>query len=111
MPSHALTPPTPVLKSDDVSRIVDRMAHQILEKTSGATDVVLLGIPTRGVPLARRLVDRIGVFEAIDVPLGALDQADEERGLGRIDARDRLAEIALRRRLDAVQRHASSCCS
>jgi pyrimidine operon attenuation protein/uracil phosphoribosyltransferase len=73
LPSHALTPSIPVLESADVSRVVDRMAHQILEKTSGATDVVLLGIPTRGVPLARRLADRIGVFETIAVPVGALD--------------------------------------
>ena len=49
------------------------MAHQILEKTSGATGTVLLGIPTRGVPLARRLAARIHAFEGIDVPVGALD--------------------------------------
>ena len=62
-----------VLSGSDLQRVVDRIAHQILEKTSGATSTVLLGIPTRGVPLARRLATRISAFEGIDVPVGALD--------------------------------------
>jgi pyrimidine operon attenuation protein / uracil phosphoribosyltransferase len=62
-----------ILSADDVKRIVDRIAHQILEKTQGAADTVLFGIPTRGVPLARRLADRIRTFEGIDVPVGVLD--------------------------------------
>jgi pyrimidine operon attenuation protein / uracil phosphoribosyltransferase len=62
-----------ILASTDVQRVVDRIAHQILEKTQGAADTVLLGIPTRGVPLARRLADRIRTFEGIDVPVGVLD--------------------------------------
>jgi pyrimidine operon attenuation protein / uracil phosphoribosyltransferase len=62
-----------VLPAADLHRVVDRMAHQILEKTSGATGTVLLGIPTRGVPLARRLAARIHAFEGIDVPVGSLD--------------------------------------
>ena len=44
-----------ILSGSDLHRVVDRIAHQILEKTSGATGTVLLGIPTRGVPLAHRL--------------------------------------------------------
>jgi pyrimidine operon attenuation protein/uracil phosphoribosyltransferase len=62
-----------IIDGPNLARIVDRMAHQILEKTSGARDTVLLGIPTRGVPLARRLADRIRAFEGVSVPLGALD--------------------------------------
>jgi pyrimidine operon attenuation protein/uracil phosphoribosyltransferase len=62
-----------ILSGSDLHRVVDRMAHQILEKTSGATGTVLLGIPTRGVPLARRLAARIHAFEGIDVPVGGLD--------------------------------------
>jgi pyrimidine operon attenuation protein/uracil phosphoribosyltransferase len=62
-----------ILSGSDLQRVVDRIAHQILEKTSGATGTVLLGIPTRGVPLARRLADRISAFEGIDIPVGALD--------------------------------------
>ncbi|MEV6633483.1 bifunctional pyr operon transcriptional regulator/uracil phosphoribosyltransferase PyrR [Actinoplanes sp. NPDC051470] len=62
-----------ILAAADIQRVVDRMAHQILEKTSGATDTVLLGIPTRGVPLAHRLAGRIHAFEGLDIPYGSLD--------------------------------------
>ncbi len=62
-----------VITGADLARIVDRIAHQILEKTDGARDCVLLGIPTRGVPLARRLAERILAFEGTEVPAGALD--------------------------------------
>jgi pyrimidine operon attenuation protein/uracil phosphoribosyltransferase len=62
-----------ILSGSDLQRVVDRMAHQILEKTSGAIGTVLLGVPTRGVPLAHRLAARIHAFEGIDVPVGALD--------------------------------------
>ena len=62
-----------LLDAADVGRVVDRIAHQILEKTGGADDTVVLGIPTRGVPLARRLGARIHAFEGIEVPVGTLD--------------------------------------
>ncbi|WP_446219819.1 bifunctional pyr operon transcriptional regulator/uracil phosphoribosyltransferase PyrR [Micromonospora sp. IBHARD004] len=62
-----------ILAAADVSRVVDRIAHQILEKTQGAADTVLLGIPTRGLPLARRLAARISTFEDVAVPVGVLD--------------------------------------
>jgi pyrimidine operon attenuation protein / uracil phosphoribosyltransferase len=62
-----------ILTSTDVQRVVDRIAHQILEKTQGAAGTVLLGIPTRGVPLAHRLAGRIRTFEDVEVPVGALD--------------------------------------
>jgi pyrimidine operon attenuation protein/uracil phosphoribosyltransferase len=62
-----------ILTSTELARVVDRIAHQILEKTGGARDCVLLGIPTRGVPLARRLAARIRAFEGVEVPAGVLD--------------------------------------
>ncbi len=62
-----------ILTRSDIARIVDRIAHQILEKTRGADDTVLLGIPTRGAPLAVRLAERIHTFESITVPTGTLD--------------------------------------
>jgi len=62
-----------ILNDADINRILDRIAHQILEKTQGASDVVLLGVATRGVPLAQRLVERIHGFEQIKVPVGTLD--------------------------------------
>jgi pyrimidine operon attenuation protein/uracil phosphoribosyltransferase len=62
-----------VLQPDDVARVLDRIAHQILEKTRGGADLVLLGIPTRGEPLARRLADRIATFGGVRVGVGTLD--------------------------------------
>src|SRR5262245_22839029 len=62
-----------ILTATDVGRVVDRIAHQILEKTAGAEDTILLGIPTRGVPLARRLAARIAAFEGTEIPAGVLD--------------------------------------
>ncbi|MFY1671733.1 bifunctional pyr operon transcriptional regulator/uracil phosphoribosyltransferase PyrR [Plantactinospora sp. WMMB334] len=62
-----------ILTSAELARVVDRIAHQILEKTQGAAGTVLLGIPTRGAPLARRLAARINAFEGIAVPVGVLD--------------------------------------
>jgi pyrimidine operon attenuation protein / uracil phosphoribosyltransferase len=62
-----------VLQPDDVARVLDRIAHQILEKTRGGIDLVLLGIPTRGEPLARRLADRIATFGGVRVGVGTLD--------------------------------------
>ena len=62
-----------ILAAADLYRVIDRMAHQILEKTSGATETVLLGIPTRGVPLAKRIAERIASVEGVEVPVGSLD--------------------------------------
>jgi pyrimidine operon attenuation protein/uracil phosphoribosyltransferase len=62
-----------IVSDVDLARIVDRIAHQVLEKTDGARDTVLLGIPTRGVPLSRRLADRIHAFEGVAVATGILD--------------------------------------
>jgi pyrimidine operon attenuation protein / uracil phosphoribosyltransferase len=62
-----------IVSGADLARILDRMAHQILEKTDGARDSVLLGIATRGGPLAHRLAERINTFEGVDLPVGTLD--------------------------------------
>ena len=62
-----------VLNSADITRVVDRMAHEMLEKNRGGADIVLLGIPTRGAHLARRLAARINAFEGLQVPTGSLD--------------------------------------
>ncbi len=63
----------PVLLGPEVARAVDRMAHELLEKTRGGADVVLLGIPTRGTTLARRLAARVHAFEGLAIPTGSLD--------------------------------------
>jgi pyrimidine operon attenuation protein/uracil phosphoribosyltransferase len=66
--------PTAILSAADVPRVIDRMAHQIIENVARVDfDAVLLGIPTRGVPLARRLAERIEVFSGATLPVGSLD--------------------------------------
>ncbi|MBW3577069.1 MAG: bifunctional pyr operon transcriptional regulator/uracil phosphoribosyltransferase PyrR [Actinobacteria bacterium] len=65
--------PGRVLGADDVNRIVTRIAHEILERNRGAGDLVLMGIRTRGVPLAARLSEAILRIEGVAVPHGALD--------------------------------------
>jgi pyrimidine operon attenuation protein/uracil phosphoribosyltransferase len=62
-----------VLEPDEIRRALTRIAHEILERTNGADEVVLLGIPTRGVPLARRLAERLEQVEGRPLPAGSLD--------------------------------------
>lgn len=73
LPEAAQSMSKTVLSGADLQRVVDRIAHQILERTHGATGTVLLGIPTRGAPLARRIAERIHAFEGIPVPVGVID--------------------------------------
>ena len=62
-----------VLDAGDISRALTRIAHEILERNKGAHDLVLLGIPTRGVPLARRIAAKMASVEGVDVPVWSLD--------------------------------------
>jgi pyrimidine operon attenuation protein / uracil phosphoribosyltransferase len=79
VPAHpAAVPEAPatgrtVLDPRDISRALTRIAHEILERNKGASDLVLLGIPTRGVPLAQRIAARIASVENVEVPVGSLD--------------------------------------
>lgn len=71
--SHAHGSAHAVLEGPDINRALIRISHEILERTKGAEDIVLLGIPTRGVHLARRLGAYIKQFEGRSVPVGSLD--------------------------------------
>ena len=62
-----------VLTASDVARALRRIAHEILEHNKGPDDLVVLGIPSRGVELANRLVDLIREVEGAEVPVGSLD--------------------------------------
>jgi pyrimidine operon attenuation protein/uracil phosphoribosyltransferase len=62
-----------VLDARDITRALTRISHEILERNKGASDLVLLGIPSRGVPLAHRIAERIASVEGYDVPVGSLD--------------------------------------
>jgi pyrimidine operon attenuation protein / uracil phosphoribosyltransferase len=62
-----------VFERAEISRALTRIAHEIIERTRGAEEVVLLGIPTRGVPLAGRLAAGIEQVEGQPIPHGSLD--------------------------------------
>ena len=62
-----------LLGADDIRRAVARLAHEVVEHNRGVESLVLVGLQTRGVPLARRLQERIREFEGATVPLGELD--------------------------------------
>ncbi|GGM28802.1 bifunctional pyr operon transcriptional regulator/uracil phosphoribosyltransferase PyrR [Promicromonospora citrea] len=67
-------PDRTVLGEADISRALTRIAHEVVERNRGAADVVLLGIPTRGVQLARRLAERLAQIEpSFDGEFGTLD--------------------------------------
>ena len=65
--------PRIVLDPGDIARALTRIAHEILERNKGANDLVLLGLHTRGVPLAHRIAERIQSVEGAAVAVGELD--------------------------------------
>ncbi len=62
-----------VLDSSDISRVLTRLAHEIVERTQGATNLTLMGIPTRGAALAVRLGEKIAQIQGSPVAVGAID--------------------------------------
>jgi pyrimidine operon attenuation protein / uracil phosphoribosyltransferase len=64
---------THVMSAEDIRRALTRIAHEIVERNKGTDDLVLVGIRTRGAPLADRIASAIASFEGVDLPSGALD--------------------------------------
>jgi pyrimidine operon attenuation protein/uracil phosphoribosyltransferase len=62
-----------ILTADDMRRALVRIAHEIDERNGGLHDVILVGVPRRGVPLAERIAAAIADFEGVRVPVGQLD--------------------------------------
>jgi pyrimidine operon attenuation protein/uracil phosphoribosyltransferase len=62
-----------VMDADRMARALTRIAHEILERNRGTSDLALVGIRTRGVPLARRIAHSLHDINRADVPTGALD--------------------------------------
>ena len=62
-----------VMNTEDIRRTLSRIAHEITERNKDTGSLVLVGMQTRGVPLAERLAGLIREFEGIDIPVGALD--------------------------------------
>ena len=76
-----------VLDAAEITRALTRVAHEIVERAKGADDLVLLGIPTRGVFLAQRVAERIRAIENREIPVGALDITMYRDDLRRAPAR------------------------
>ena len=62
-----------VLDGSDITRALTRITHEILERNRGSADLLLLGIPTRGVTLAHRIAKRMSEVEGRTITAGALD--------------------------------------
>lgn len=74
MATSGLRDPAVVLEADGIARSLRRVSHEILERNAASLDrLALVGILTRGVPLARRISQNIEDFEGLDVPVGSLD--------------------------------------
>jgi pyrimidine operon attenuation protein/uracil phosphoribosyltransferase len=62
-----------IMTQEDIRRSLARIAHEIIERNRSMESLVLVGMRTRGVPLAKRLAENIEKFESVRVPVGALD--------------------------------------
>lgn len=62
-----------ILDEQSVNRALARIAHEITERNKGVENVVLIGVVTRGVPMAKILADNIAKFEGVEVPVGSID--------------------------------------
>jgi len=62
-----------ILSADELRRTITRLASQVVEKSRNLSKLLLLGLYTRGVPLAQRLAKQIELLEHVSVPVGALD--------------------------------------
>ena len=76
-----------ILSADEIRRTLTRLASQVIEDSRDLSKLVLLGIHTRGVPLAQLLAQQIEVLEQIKVPVGALDITFYRDDLDRIGTR------------------------
>ncbi|MCM0757116.1 bifunctional pyr operon transcriptional regulator/uracil phosphoribosyltransferase PyrR [Sporomusa sphaeroides DSM 2875] len=62
-----------IMDSQAIKRALTRIAHEIVEHNKGVSDIALVGIRTRGVPLAQRVAEEIKRIEGVEVPVGILD--------------------------------------
>ena len=62
-----------VMEADRIARTLVRIAHEVVERNRGAADIALVGIRTRGVPLAQRIARHLAEIDGRDVPTGSLD--------------------------------------
>ncbi|WP_368294040.1 bifunctional pyr operon transcriptional regulator/uracil phosphoribosyltransferase PyrR [Dehalobacter sp. TBBPA1] len=94
------TPKNRIMDADGIRRAISRISHEILEKNQGTKDLALIGIRTRGVPLAERIKERIAEFEGVSIPLGLLDITLYRDDLSTIDIQPVLHETKVPFSLD-----------
>jgi len=66
---------TKVMDDSEIRRALKRIANEIVERNKGAENLVIIGVQSRGVPMARRLAKLIGEIEGIEIPVGSLNVA------------------------------------
>jgi pyrimidine operon attenuation protein/uracil phosphoribosyltransferase len=66
---------TKVMDEGEIRRALKRIAHEIVERNKGAENLVVIGVQSRGVPMAQRLAKLVGEIEEIDIPVGSLNVA------------------------------------
>jgi len=76
-----------ILSAQELGRTLDRLASQVLESAADSQDLLLLGIPTRGVALARVLAERLSAIAGHSVPHGSLDPTFHRDDLSRVGTR------------------------
>jgi pyrimidine operon attenuation protein/uracil phosphoribosyltransferase len=76
-----------ILSAEEIRRTITRLASQIIEKSGDLSEIVLIGIYTRGVPLARTIASQIEMLEQVKVPVGAIDITFYRDDLDRIKTR------------------------
>ena len=88
MSEHVMREKAKVMDADAMRRAIVRMAHEVLERNESAAGLAVVGVHTRGVPLARRLAAALGTIEGVEVPVGVLDTRpfrDDRRGRDRAE--------------------------
>lgn len=66
---------TKVMDENEIRRALTRISHEIIERNKGAENLVIIGVQSRGVPMAKRLAALISQIEGVDVPVGSLNVA------------------------------------
>jgi pyrimidine operon attenuation protein / uracil phosphoribosyltransferase len=82
------TPEKLIYNEEEMRRAISRIAHEILERNAGARDLVLVGLRTRGLPLAQRLAAKISALEDLAVPIAELDVTNYRDDLPQRRARE-----------------------
>src|SRR5258708_22960478 len=73
LPDMRIVEKAQLMSAPEIDRTLQRLAHEIVEKSGGTKNLALIGIVRRGVPLARRIAQAMRGIDGVDVPVGVLD--------------------------------------